>query len=369
MIEVTFTSHLLDWYDAHKRDLPWRGQPEPYAVWVSEIMAQQTQIDRVIGYYDRWMKRFPDVVALAQAHEEDVLKLWEGLGYYSRARNMLKAAVVIFQGYGGVFPTEYADIHGLPGIGEYTAGAISSIAFGQKEPAVDANVLRVFARLLDMELPVRETKGRSRVTEQVQALLPSDRPGDFNQAVMELGALVCTKNPDCVHCPVQHHCKAHAVGTVLLRPVLPASKKARRINMATGVLIHDGQVLIQKRKPDDVWPGLWEFPGGGIEKGETPEQALVREYMEEVELKIEPVAKITTLVYTYTRYKVTMHCFSCRFVDKPREPVFNEAVEGGFVRPEALDKYAFPSGHRRLVEYMKTDRDFETLFADALKKS
>ncbi|WP_319543727.1 A/G-specific adenine glycosylase [uncultured Pseudodesulfovibrio sp.] len=364
MIEVQFTNDLLAWYDASRRELPWRQNPEPYSVWVSEIMAQQTQIDRVVRYYERWMEQYPDVGSLARAHEEDVLKLWEGLGYYSRARNMLKAANVIVQGHGGEFPTDYADIRGLPGVGEYTAGAICSIAFGQSEPAVDANVLRVFARLLDLEGPVREAKGRSRVEKQVRALIPNDRAGDFNQAVMELGALVCTKSPNCEDCAVQQYCRARDAGTVSQRPVLPASKKTVRITMATGVLVHEGRFLIQKRQPDDVWPGLWEFPGGGIEEGETPEQAVVREYMEEVELAVEPIQTITTLVYTYTRYRVTMHCLLCRFAEEPREPVFNEAVEGGFMLPAELDSYAFPSGHRRLVEFMKNDKTFDALFSD-----
>nr|WP_321257501.1 A/G-specific adenine glycosylase [uncultured Pseudodesulfovibrio sp.] len=365
MIEAEFPRHLLEWYDANRRELPWRKIPEPYAVWVSEIMAQQTQIDRVVGYYDRWMKRFPDVNSLACAHEEEVLKLWEGLGYYSRARNMLKAATVIAQGYGGNFPTEYADIRGLPGIGEYTAGAISSIAFGQPEPAIDANVLRVFARLLNMKESVRETKGRSRVEKQVRTLIPRGRAGDFNQAIMELGALVCTKKPDCEQCPVLKHCKSYGAGTVSKRPVLPVPQKTMRINMATGVLVHEGRILIQKRKPDDVWPGLWEFPGGGIEQGETPEQAVVREYMEEVELAIDPVEKITTIVYNYTRYHVTMHCFFCRFAEEPSVPVFNEAVEGGFMLPGELESYAFPAGQRRLIEFMKKDRVFDALFSGA----
>lgn len=365
MIEAEFPRHLLEWYDANRRELPWRKTPEPYAVWVSEIMAQQTQIDRVVGYYDRWMKRFPDVNSLACAHEEDVLKHWEGLGYYSRARNMLKAAIVIVQGHGGEFPTDYADIRGLPGIGEYTAGAITSIAFGQPEPAVDANVLRVFARLLNMEESVRGAKGRSRVEKQVRTLIPTDRAGDFNQAIMELGALVCIKNPDCEQCPVLVYCKSYGAGTVLQRPVLPAPKKIMRINMATGVLVHEGRLLIQKRKADDVWPGLWEFPGGGIEDGETPEQAIIREYMEEVELAIDPVEKIITIVYNYTRYHVTMHCFLCRFAEEPSEPVFNEAAEGGFMLPAELESYAFPAGQRRLVEFMKNDRAFDALFLDA----
>lgn len=357
-----FTHTLLRWYDANHRDLPWRHKPEPYSVWVSEIMAQQTQIDRVIGYYSRWMERFPDISALAAAHEEEVLKLWEGLGYYSRARNMLKAAAVVENEYGGVFPSDFTDIRGLPGIGDYTAGAISSIAFKVAEPAVDANVLRVFSRLLDLEESVRSTKGRNAVEEKVRQLIPENRPGDFNQAIMEFGALICSKRPDCDGCPVRNYCKAHEAGTVALRPVLPASAKTIRIDMATGVLVHDGKVLIQKRKPDDVWPGLWEFPGGCIEEGESPEQAVVREYVEEVELEVKPLRKLTTIAYSYTKYRVTMHCFLCRFVNEPEEPVFNEAVQGGFVLPSELGTYAFPAGHRRLVDYLEKSQVSEVVF-------
>jgi len=357
----TFTTELLQWYDENGRDLPWRQTPEPYAVWVSEIMAQQTQIDRVIGYYSRWIERFPTIDALACADEEDVLKMWEGLGYYSRARNMHKAAAFMVDRHDGHFPTEYSEIRSLPGVGEYTAGAVSSIAYGYAEPAIDANVLRVFARLLDLEESVRGKAGRSRIEAVVRQLMPESRAGDFNQAIMELGALVCTKRPKCEICPVSTHCLAQEVGTVHMRPVLPSPKKAILIDMATGVLVHDGKVLIQKRKPDDIWPGLWEFPGGVVEKGETPEEAVVREQMEEVELAISPVQKITTIKYSYTRYRVTMHCFLCRLDGDYKAPVFNEAVEGGFVMPSELDSYAFPAGHRRLVEFMKSDPDFDAL--------
>lgn len=359
-----FTDRLLAWYDAHKRDLPWRSRPAPYSVWVSEVMAQQTQIDRVVGYYDRWMERFPDITALARAHEEDVLKLWEGLGYYSRARNMLKAASVVVDEHGGVFPSDLDSIRSLPGIGAYTAGAISSIAFNQPIPAVDANVLRVFSRLLDIDAPVRDVGVRSLVEAEVSARIPDGRAGDFSQALMELGALICSKRPKCDECPVSELCGAREAGTVDQRPVLPKPKKSIRIDMATGVLLHEGRMLIQKRRPDDVWPGLWEFPGGVIEDGETPEQAVVREYNEEVELCIEPVSRLTTIAYSYTRYRVTMHCFLCRLNGSGATPVFNEAVEGGFVLPDELEQYAFPAGHRRLVEFMKGDEQFDGLFSE-----
>ncbi|MCJ2164094.1 MULTISPECIES: A/G-specific adenine glycosylase [unclassified Pseudodesulfovibrio] len=359
---ISFTRQLLDWYDANGRNLPWRQRPEPYAVWVSEIMAQQTQIDRVVDYHARWMQRFPDIPALANASEDEVLNLWEGLGYYTRARNMHKTAILIQAEFGGIFPSDFADIRSLPGVGDYTAGAVASIAFGQSEPAVDANVLRVFARLLDVAESVRDKAGRNPIEKQVRRLIPDDRPGDFNQAVMELGALVCRKSPHCGRCPVQDHCQALGAGTVALRPVLPASREILRINMATGVLVHQGRMLIQKRKPGDVWPGLWEFPGGGIEEGETPEQAVVREFMEEVELTVRPVEKITVIKYNYTRYRVTMHCFLCRVIGNEAQPVFNEAVEGGFMAPDDLKNFAFPSGHRKLAVFMQSDDRFASLF-------
>lgn len=362
MDRTGFTRKLLQWYDAEHRDLPWRREPSPYGVWVSEIMAQQTQMDRVVEYYKRWMDRFPDLRSLAEAHEEDVLNLWEGLGYYSRARNLHRAAVLIEDQFDGNFPTEFADIRSLPGVGDYTAGAVASIAFGQHEVAVDANVLRVFARLLDMDLPVRDRAGRNMVEDAVRRLIPEDRPGDFNQALMEFGALICRKNPCCEECPVREFCRAHEMGTVPLRPVLPAAKQVIRVDMATGFLVHRGKVLIQKRKPGDVWPGLWEFPGGCIEPGETPEQALRREYLEEVELAVKPVEKITVVRYNYTRYRVTMDCFLCRYDGDPREPVFHEAVKGGFVPPADLANYALPSGHRKLVDRMLADMRYTHLF-------
>jgi len=326
-------------------------------------MAQQTQMERVVEYHNRWIRQYPDLATLAAASEEDVLKSWEGLGYYSRARNIRKAAAVILNEHGGVFPSDPKSIQALPGIGEYTAGAIASIAFGQVLPAVDANVLRVFSRLLDIDAPVRDKATKVEIEKCVKGLIPESRPGDFNQAIMEFGALICSKRSACDGCPVQTHCLAYAKGTTALRPVSPPKKEIIRIEMATGVLVHDGRMLIQKRKPDDVWPGLWEFPGGGIEEGETPDQALQREFMEEVELSVVPKDKITVVNYAYTRYRITMHCYMCGLSngDAP-EPVFNEAVEGGFVTPKSLVKYAFPAGHRKLIEFMRNDMRFSEYF-------
>lgn len=307
------------------------------------------------------MARFPDIPTLAQANEEEVLKLWEGLGYYSRARNILKAATVMADRHASTFPTDFSEIRSLPGIGDYTAGAVASIAFGETVPAIDANVLRVFSRLLDIDTPVRDKAAKEAVEKSVMAAMPGERSGDFNQAIMEFGALVCTKNPTCSVCPVSEHCVAHANGVAAERPVLPKAKELIYIDMATGVFVHEGKILIQKRKPDDVWPGLWEFPGGVIEEGETPEEALIREYQEEVELDVHPGEKITVVKYSYTRYRVTMHCYLCESQDGDQPvPVFNEATTGEFVCPMELGDYAFPAGHRRLIEFMEKDQRFSS---------
>ena len=356
-----FTEQLLDWYGRNGRDLPWRRDPAPYPVWISEIMAQQTQMDRVVEYHARWMDRFPTLADLAAAGEEEVLKLWEGLGYYSRARNIRKAARIIEREHGGEFPADLGRIRGLPGVGEYTAGAVASIAFGLAVPAVDANVLRVFARLGDVAEPVNKGAVRRAVEERVVSLLPEDRPGDFNQAVMELGALVCSKRPECGTCPVSTHCLALERDTVAERPVLVSKAEPIRIDMATGVLVRQDRVLVQKRRPDDVWPGLWEFPGGCIEPGESPEQALRREYLEEVELTVRPTEKVAVVRYSYTRYRVTMHCFLCED-DGSGEPIFHAATEGRFASFGDLSELAFPAGHRRLIDLMRRDVRFASLF-------
>ncbi len=324
-------------------------------------MAQQTQMGRVVSYFERWMERFPDVATLAAAGEEDVLKLWEGLGYYSRARNVLKASREICDRFKGVFPSDPGDVLSLPGIGEYTLGAIASIAFNQPFVCVDANVKRVFARVLDLDLPFNDPKLHNRIRKAAESRLPEGRSREFNQALMELGQLVCMKKPACDMCPVQPFCLSLERGVVDKRPVLAPPREIVKVQVATGVLLHQGRVLIQKRRPGDVWPGLWEFPGGVIEEGETPEDAVVREYCEEVELNVRPVEKITVVRYSYTKFRVTLHCYLCECTAPEPVPVFHEAVEGCFVSPDGLERYAFPSGYRKLMAFMRNDLRYSYL--------
>ncbi len=265
-IYAEIAPYLLHWYDYNRRILPWREDPTPYHVWVSEIMLQQTRVEAVKGYYDRFLGRLPDVAALAQAEEEVLLKLWEGLGYYNRVRNMQKAARVLMEQYGGEMPADYEAIRALPGIGDYTAGAISSIAFGLPYPAVDGNVLRVMSRLICSEEDIAKEQTKRKLKEDLTVIMPP-RSGDFNQSLMELGATVCLPNgkPLCEQCPVMHLCKAFHTGRETELPV-KSGKKERRIEKRRVYLIFcDGKVLIHRREKKGLLAGLWEFPNVQVE--------------------------------------------------------------------------------------------------------
>ena len=259
------TEGLLPWYAANRRDLPWRKSREPYAVWVSEIMLQQTRVEAVIPYYRRFMQALPDVRALADAPEEQLLKLWEGLGYYNRVRNLQKAARQIMTEHSGVFPGEYAKIRKLSGIGPYTAGAIASICFEQPTPAVDGNVLRVFSRLYNDPGVITEPAVKKAFTARVMEHQPPEKAGDYNQALMELGATVCTpRSPDCAHCPVQAHCGAFAADEAEDYPVKDPKPVKAVEEFDVYLIVKDGRALVRKRPKSGLLAGLWEFPHGKL---------------------------------------------------------------------------------------------------------
>ena len=252
-----FRSSLLQYYDRFRRDLPWRGETDPYRILVSEIMLQQTRVETVVRYYESWLKRFPTLGALASADSTEVLKAWEGLGYYRRARNLHRAARRIRELPGGHFPTSYRDLRELPGVGQYTAGAVASIGFGEIVPAVDGNVRRVLARLFDK----REPRGHW-LNRTAAALVDKDRPGDWNQALMELGAMLCSpKNPRCEDCPVQRWCTAHEQGTQALSPAGIRRVPAREISFLLVILqTEEGEVMLVQRPREGLLAGMWAFP-------------------------------------------------------------------------------------------------------------
>lgn len=356
--QQNFSNDLLAWFRDHERDLPWRRTYDPYHVWISEIMLQQTQMDRVVGYFLRFIKQYPDIGSLSETTEDELLKMWEGLGYYSRARNMHKAAKIL-AAQGAVLPENYEQLLALPGVGPYTASAIMSIAFNRPYAVLDANVERLFARLLDIDKPVKEKESLALIRSQVEALLPGDQPRLFNQALMEFGALVCKPGiPECGMCPFQEGCLALQAGSVGERPLLPMRKKTIFIEMACGLVRRQGKFLIQKRQADDVWAHLWEFPGGCLEEGESPEQAVVREYQEETEWQVVPSAKIATVQHSYMNYRVTLHGFFCDLVPgQEGEPVLHAAQEARWVEMEELANYAFPSGHRKLIGHLMAHQE------------
>ncbi|MBW6466097.1 MAG: A/G-specific adenine glycosylase [Brevefilum sp.] len=311
---MSFVPPLLEWYEHNARELPWRPAISPYHTWISEIMLQQTQVETVMPYFARWMARFPDIVALAAADEQDVLGVWEGLGYYSRARNLHRAAQQVIVDHNGQLPRTRAALGTLPGIGPYTAAAIASIAFGEDVAAVDGNIRRVFARLFDVSVPARSTQGEKLIQAFAQAHLPQGRAGDYNQALMDLGALICTPtNPDCDSCPIAVDCLARQLGIQEKRPVRMPKKKIPHLTVTAAVIRQDGRVLLAQRPPKGLLGGLWEFPGGTLEEDDPDLRAcLQREIREELGVALQVDQPFGQYDHAYTHFKITLYAFLCR---------------------------------------------------------
>lgn len=326
---------LVTWHDQHQRDLPWRSAPagarDAYCVWIAEMMLQQTRVAVVDGYYRRWMARFPTLEALAAAELDEVLRQWEGLGYYARARNLHKAARLVVADYGGRLPAEREALLALPGIGRYTAGALLSLAYNQPQPLLDGNVKRVLARLTDLALPVDQMRGEA-LLWQAATILVESAPrrdaggsvggapacGALNEALMEVGALICTpRTPRCPDCPLRTRCLAQARGVVAERPVRTPRKVTPHFDVAAGV-IWQGEpfyspLLIAQRPADGLLGGLWEFPGGKHEAQDIDLRAtLQREIREELAMEIAVGEAVTQVQHAFTHFRITLHAFHAR---------------------------------------------------------
>jgi A/G-specific adenine glycosylase len=329
---------LLAWYDRNARGLPWRESHDPYRVWVSEVMLQQTRVDTVIPYYHEWLAVFPDIHSLADANERQVMHLWEGLGYYSRARNMLKTAQLLVEQQAGCFPDLVVELKKLPGIGDYIAGALASIAFGQDEVALDGNGLRVLGRLVEFEQPVNEPAGKAAMRTLMQKMLPHGRAGDFNQAIMDLGATICLpRNPLCAQCPIREHCLAFEHASQAQFPQRTKKKPIPQYIVVAAVIRKGGCVLVDKRKANGLLGGLWEFPGGKQEEGENLQSALVREIKEELGVEIAVQESLGTYRHAYTHFKVVVTAFSAQILKG--EPAALAADEIQWVEPDKLEQY------------------------------
>lgn len=310
-------SKLLRWFKKNQRDLPWRKTGDPYAIWISEIMLQQTQVAAVIPYYKNFLKTFPTVQSLASADLSKVLKVWEGLGYYSRARNLHRASQIILKRFGGKIPDNPKDLLGLPGVGRYTAGAILSIAFNQEVPILDGNVKRVLSRLFAVSDPPKKTE--KILWEYSASLIPEGHASSFNQALMDLGATVCTpKNPSCFQCPLKRLCKSYQLGEPERFPTRVTKKRIPRIEAVAAVIQKSGKVLLKQRPTKGLLGGLWEFPNWSVEKKKDLMEYLRLKVKSELGLRITSEVPLGTFQQTYSHFKLTLHVFQYQYADGNR---------------------------------------------------
>lgn len=343
---------LLRWFDKTARDLPWRKTRDPYAIWISEIMLQQTRVQAAVPYYERFMRRFPTVRKLAGARIDSVLKLWEGLGYYSRARNLHKAAKAIVSRFDGRLPETREELLSLPGIGAYTAGAVASIAFGRREPLVDGNVTRVLCRVFHIREDPRQIEVQKRLWSIAEGLLPISRPGDFNQALMELGSEVCLpRMPQCDACPLRRACLAHLHKEQATLPVPRQRKSIPCHTVVVGVIERNGRLLIDKRRSEGLLGGLWEFPGGKKRPDESLEEALRREVLEEIGIGIRVEEPIATVDHAYSHFRIRLHAFRCAYVSGTPRCLGCDDVK--WVRPGDLGRYAFPAANKKIIRALR----------------
>lgn len=337
---------LLGWYRGRERDVPWRDEDEPYRIWVAEVMAQQTRLSTVREYWPDFIERFPDLRALAAADRQEVLKAWEGLGYYARARRLHAAAREVVERYDGDVPRDPERLRELPGIGPYTAGAVASMAFGRAEPAVDGNTRRVLSRLFDLPDP------SSGQLEAAARRLLEARPGDpaaLNQALMDLGGEICTPtSPSCDLCPVAEECLARARGTVDQRPPSRSRGPLPHHRVALGLVRKEGKLLVQRRPPEGLLGGLWEFPGGKVEEDEEPREAVRRELREELAIEVEVGRALEPVDHAYSHFRVTLLPFRARLVSG--SPRARSAEEWRWAGPAELEELAVPTANRRILE-------------------
>ncbi|MFZ2359259.1 MAG: A/G-specific adenine glycosylase [Anaerolineae bacterium] len=351
---------LLAWIDAgNLRDLPWRAEPrDPYAVWVSEIMLQQTQAATVIPYLQPWLERFPTVESLAAAELGDVLKAWEGLGYYSRARNLHKAAGVVVEQHGGRLPADRRSLLALPGVGKYTAGALLSIAFGQRASVLDGNVRRVLARVYDVAGEIGQSATETQLWRLAEGLVEAVEPqqaGPLNEALMDLGATVCLpQRPRCPRCPLHAACLARQRGTQEERPVRPVRKPLPHFDVSAAVLRRPGQpeqFLIAQRPPEGMLGGLWEFPGGKRHDGESLPDCLRREMEEELAVEVAVGQPVAVVKHAYTHFRITLHAFECQLLAGEPQPI--GVADWRWVTLDELASYAFAVTDQKIIAALR----------------
>jgi A/G-specific adenine glycosylase len=349
----TIQTGLIPWFNQHQRPLPWRKRRTPYRVWISEAMLVQTRVDQVIPYYQRFLKQFPSIRALAEAPIDDVLKVWEGLGYYSRARNLQRAAQQIMAHHNGRFPRDITAIRRLPGIGPYMAAAIASLAFGQNHAVLDGNVMRVISRLTACNQDLRRPATRHHLQQLADHLLTEGQAGNHNEALMELGATRCTpRQPDCLHCPLQTVCRAFKMNAVDRYPRVTPRRAVPHKEVGAGVVVNRrGEVLIARRLDTAMLGGLWEFPGGTLEPDETMPACIARELQEELGIQTHIGDRLMIVRHAYSHFTIALHVHWARILKGRPRAIQCSAYR--WCRIDELSQFAFSRADLHVVEQLQ----------------
>jgi A/G-specific adenine glycosylase len=343
---------LVQWFEREHREMPWRSDPSPYKVWVSEMMLQQTQVVTVLPYFDRFIRRFPSFGALAAADLQEVLKLWEGLGYYSRARHLHQAANMIIRDYGGQPPRTADELRHFPGIGPYAAAAIASIAYNEPVPSVDGNLLRVCSRLWGLDTPMRQKALADEIRTRLTPLIRRVNPSYFNQAMMETGALICKPhNPLCGKCLLSKCCVAFKTGRTGELPIVERKGAVPHYRVGVGVVWKRDKILIARRCETQMFGGLWEFPGGKQLKGEPLEWTVEREALEETGVKCRVDAPYVTVKHAYSHFKITLTAFKCHWLSGRARALASAELK--WIKPSDLAAHPMPRANRRVVDAME----------------
>ena len=350
----SFNNTLLNWYDSENEFLPWRATSDPYHIWVSEIMLQQTQVNTVIPFYNAWIDKFATLNDVANASDEEIFKSWEGLGYYNRALNFRSACIDIMNNYDGQIPNLKEKLLLLKGIGDYTSSAIASIAFNQPTPAIDGNVKRIMSRLL--LLPDFKKKELNKIKDFLLKNIDEHRPGDFNQSLMDLGRKICKpRNPKCTDCPISIFCLSFKNKQTHIYPIKNKQTKNKpHYNIGVGVIWHNDKILITKRKKNQLLGGLWEFPGGKIESHESIEHCIKREIKEELDIQIKVNNFIIKVKHQYSHFKITLYAYHCQYISGDVKCI--EVDDWAWIEPHAISNYPFPrANHYIFPEILNND--------------
>ena len=333
--------------------MPWRNTRDPYKIWISEIMLQQTQVSTVIGYYQKFVAAFPTVKKLANAERGSVMKVWEGLGYYGRARNLHQAAQKVMVRFQGKIPDNEKDLSSLPGIGRYTAGAILSIAFGKPVPILDGNIIRLLSRIFHLTENIDQTETKKALWAVSKEIIPKKNIHDFNQGLMELGAMICRpKNPICTDCPLAVICEANRFSIQQELPVRSPKKKIPHYDVTAGIIWKRDKFLITLRPPKGLLGGLWEFPGGKQKAGESLKNCLKREIREELSIDIKVKELLISVKHAYTHFRITLHVFECQYISGKIQ--LQGCDDYRWITSAELDDFAFPGADRKVIKLLES---------------